>query len=116
MNSTNETPESGLKNTKGDVRVHPQGRLVLSESNNIIAACGFVVGDEEAEANSTLIADAFNVANQTGLMPSQLLQQMDELVKDIEAAYLHIEARKLGQGLFEIRTALNRLKSTKSDQ
>ena len=44
------------------------------------------VGSFEAEHNAELIADAGNTAQKCGLLPSELLQQRDELKEALELA------------------------------
>lgn len=39
---------------------------------------------EETEANANLIAEAFNVANECGLTPAQLLEQRNELLEALD--------------------------------
>lgn len=77
--------------TKGEWLVDfnrvPNGMESLSEQISIRTdewdiACAFIditdEGDEE-KANAMLIADAGNTAQKCGLLPSELLQQRDEL-------------------------------------
>lgn len=40
----------------------------------------------DAQANADFIAEAGTVANETGLMPRELLAQRDELLRSLEAA------------------------------
>lgn len=42
----------------------------------------------EEEANAEFITEAFNIANQTGLSPKQLLEQRDELLKKLNEIVL----------------------------
>jgi len=41
-------------------------------------------GPDESEANAELIAQAFNVTNQSGLTPSELLKQRDDLLEALK--------------------------------
>lgn len=56
----------------------------------------------EAEANAELIADAFNTSNKTGLLPSELLKQRDELLnacQRVNELYTEIERMVCGEVL-----------------
>jgi hypothetical protein len=83
-----------LKITPGEWIVIYEGNVFNKSGNRLVAAAfGYssnVNQDsiyEEDKANAEFIAEAGTIANATGLMPSELLAQRDELVnalKDIE--------------------------------
>ena len=64
-----------LKITKGEIRV--EKATDFSNGYYLYPIHPFA----EMDANAELIADAFNTANKCGLLPSQLLEQRDELVE-----------------------------------
>lgn len=53
--------------------------LINNEKKTAVALCGHNVSDQ-VRANAALYADAHNTAQKTGKLPSQLLQERDELV------------------------------------
>lgn len=64
-----------------------QGQLVDADTvcsvddGNPVADCGFLFRSvDERNANAALIAEAFNVAHETGLTPRQLAEQRAELL------------------------------------
>ena len=69
--------------TKGEWKAEELfGDLVVRTPNEIIADVISTNGDEDAP----LIADAGNTAQKCGLLPSELLQQRDELREALELA------------------------------
>ena len=61
---------------------------VQNSTGHIVASCG-PASNEHSVPNADLIAEAFNVANETGLTPRQLLEQRNELLEAlIEQALL----------------------------
>ena len=48
---------------------------------------------KEQESNATLISDAFNTANKCGLLPSELLEQRDELLTCLKNTYGKLTAQ-----------------------
>lgn len=74
---------SGNKNPRGDwyyIRVNPVngwGKWVADATNASIID-GTI---EEAKANAELIADTFNTANETQLLPSEIKQERDDLIR-----------------------------------
>ena len=68
---------------------------VSEGSKRICSLSDFGKSVEEVDANGILIADAFNVANESGLAPSELLAQRNELLgalKRVDYLY-HTEKR-----------------------
>lgn len=65
--------------------VHGDSRIGHRQWNGMIAVYGCddfpVDGARIAEANANLIAEAFNVATETGLTPRQLAEQRAELLE-----------------------------------
>lgn len=59
--------------------------LIENEDWNICTT--FTYSDQD-EANAQLIADAFNTANKCDMLPSELLEQRDELLKLLKSVYL----------------------------
>lgn len=61
---------------------------------------------EEAEANAQLIADAFNVTNETGMTPRELQKSHQELLESIESlclkAFTHYRDNDMVRGHFEL--------------
>ncbi len=65
------------------------------------AVCAVYIGTQ-SQANAELIAEAFNITNQTGLSPKELMEQRDELaanlreliqdIRDIKADYPYIKS------------------------
>lgn len=54
------------------------GRVFTEDGTTI---CYLNNAEFESVENGQLIADAFNTANECGLLPSELLEKMDELLK-----------------------------------
>lgn len=85
---------SGNKNPRGDwyyIRINPVngwGKWVADATNASIID-GTI---EEAKANAELIADTFNTANETQLLPSELQEQRDELLKTLQSLVLSMAA------------------------
>jgi hypothetical protein len=69
--------------------VHGDSRIGHRQWNGMIAVYGCddfpVDGARIAEANANLIAEAFNVATETGLTPRQLADQRAELLDALRA-------------------------------
>lgn len=82
---------------------HTSGTWIVGIDNNVYSQDGdvkialvktdFNVTLQQAEANAKLIADAGTTANKCGLVPSEILQQRDELLKALE---LYMERLKNG--------------------
>ena len=71
-----------MEHTKGKVKIQNDLRI-KNESNQII--CDFYsfsegIANKEAIANAKLTTDAFNTTNESGLTPSQLYKQNQELL------------------------------------
>lgn len=89
------TPQNDDKSTTNMKRV-----WIKTKSGNWAFVTAYGLTGNESFANSELICEAFNVANQTGLTPSQLqseLEKAKELIskKDIEIAMLEKAIREL---------------------
>ena len=76
--------------TEGDVKIRPIstshyfGRMdIFTDEFEIAEVIG---GFPYQQPNATLIADAFNTANKCGLLPSELLEQRDELMRVLKKA------------------------------
>ena len=72
-----------MEHTKGKVESYV--RTVRTE-NMVICSCHIFTHlgsccEDEAEANAKFIADAFNTANESGLTPSELYKQNQELLR-----------------------------------
>lgn len=82
-----------FKGTQGGFKVinAEMGALHIINDEKVptyAALVGF--DDEEGQANATLIAEAFNVVNETGLTPKQLAEQNKELLealKEVSSEY-----------------------------
>jgi len=75
-----------MEHTKGKFRI-VNDRRIKKENNQII--CDFFsfsegISDKEAIANTKLTLDAFNTTNESGLTPSQLYKQNQELLDALE--------------------------------
>ena len=68
-----------------------------------VATCHSI--DGSVKANAELIADAFNTANKTGLTPSELLEQRDNLIEALDVIELHLQYGR-------IDAAISRTKKT----
>lgn len=62
--------------------------------------------------NTDLICDAGNVANKTGLTPSELLAQRDELLEALKSARILIKDARIWEALQYIGTAIAKAKGT----
>ncbi len=74
-----------MEHTKGKVEV--RYNMILSKDKNdfTIASVGTIgIPKTEAYANLSLIADAFNTTNKSGLTPSQLYKQNQELLEALK--------------------------------
>lgn len=97
------------KHTREDWIVSLNGMAVKTKSGKSIASlfgCDTSIGAEEMNANAKLMADAANTANKCGLLPSQLLQQRNDLlakatalVKLIEPTFNYKELRDLKEAI-----------------
>ena len=83
--------------TKGEwttTKVYYAGEKISIRKNNrndiVWAICQDIESniDMEQLANADLIADAGNTAQKCGLLPSELLEQRDELLKALQAVVL----------------------------
>ena len=75
-----------MEHTKGKVKIQNDLRI-KNESNQII--CDFYsfsegIANKEAIANAKLTTDAFNTTNESGLTPSQLYKQNQELLEALK--------------------------------
>ena len=66
----------------GCVTTSPIG--VIEGSKNICDVRGFNKTKEEIDANGNLISDTFNLTNETGLTPREILAQRDKLVEALK--------------------------------
>lgn len=76
-----------LKITKGECNIeHPlAGDFILHVDYVRIISVHLIENKlEEQEANAKLIADSFNTAQKCNLLPSELLEQRDELLEKIK--------------------------------
>lgn len=66
-----------VNRTNGDIDI-----ISIDENGliNYIAEVNHLYGQEEANANAELIAGCFNVTNECGLTPAELLAQRNELL------------------------------------
>lgn len=105
-----------MAHTKGVVsRGLHKDKLIQTNADNpllTVTICGVFGNDETANADANLIVDAFNVTNETGLTPRELLAQRDELVELIHDAgsqieYLHDKFSETGTG----NNVISRIKS-----
>lgn len=60
-----------------------------TKSGTILFANAYGKTEKEAKANAKLIANAGTTANKCGLLPSELLEQRDELVNLLERFLYH---------------------------
>lgn len=69
--------------TKGkvEVSVEPFTTLVVSGGKSVAQVTIYKKDEAEIEANAELIAEAFNVANETGLTPRKLLAEKEKWEK-----------------------------------
>lgn len=70
------------KHTQGLAKVAMNGESVWLDNTNTL--CNLATHLPEYKANATLIAEAFNVTNECGLTPKQLLEQRNELLEAIK--------------------------------
>ncbi len=66
--------------TEGKAKVYPLKNSYHVNVGFIHVASLVCVDNPNADSNATLIADAFNTANECQLLPSELLRQRDELI------------------------------------
>lgn len=76
---------------------------------------GKSVEDKEGLANANLIADAGNTTNKCGLLPSELLEQRDELLSMLRKSFhLLIDSGESEYGdLLEMKNLINKVKDSK---
>lgn len=100
-----------LKITKGifEIHAHFKTTVVEAKSQRPVANTDMIKEQSENEANASLIAEAFNVANETGLSPRELREQrnslMDALLKILSAKSDSFDAIK-NMGIPEIKEAV----------
>jgi len=58
---------------------------------------------ERSDKNATLISDAFNTANRCGLLPSELLEQRDELLDKLRRVLISVES--ISKYDFDVQTS-----------
>lgn len=83
------------KHTQGKVGINSACKTEVNTDNGIaIAECHMstMIGQQEKEANALLIADCFNVTNEIGLTPRELLDR----VKLLEGTLNEIAASTRG--------------------
>ena len=75
-----------MKHTKGKVVIDKYGSIVTENGSKLLVkGIEIPLGQhEEAEANAELIAEAFNVTNECGLTPRQLLDAYNKVMGTIE--------------------------------
>ena len=113
-----------MKHTKGKVRLTPLAGTQLDcrikgEKHQIICDCySFSEGikEDETKANAELIAESFNVTNESGLTPRQLLDQRNELL-DALTAFIDGKERDLKVLTIKAQDAINNAqKATPADK
>ena len=86
-----------LKITPGKATLFIGNRVLEIQGEDgkpIVGWMGFDASDRgtrQNRANATLFCEAFNVANETGLTPRQLLEQRNELLREIESVIVTME-------------------------
>jgi len=78
--------------TKGAVKVRSYGDGQYSIYTNDTGYEEKELSQQEDIANATLIAEAFNVANETGLSPVELMEQNRELLTALKKLYNAIDS------------------------
>ena len=75
------------KHTKGIVKFNEYGKIITIENQTILTSGVSITGrgNEEVEANAQLIADAFNVTNETNKTPRELQKSHAELLEALKA-------------------------------
>lgn len=81
---TNTTPVDVTKISKGSVHVSSLGGDVYTDSGRWLASAA--TSRTEYKHNAAMIAEAFNVANKTGLSPLQMQERLDEAVRLLRSA------------------------------
>jgi hypothetical protein len=71
-----------MKHTKGKVEINKNEQSIYVEANITICEVSQKCSKEEVEANAELIAEAFNVTNESGLTPRQLLDKLKTVELD----------------------------------
>ena len=64
--------------------------------------------DKEAKSNAKLISDAGTTANKCGLLPSELLEQRNELLEALKELYLSLPDGYKSECLPKVRKAINK--------
>ena len=105
-----------LKITKGGWEVLPNQRLsglrkiVVKGKNTITLVATDFGSDDELEADAKLIADAGTTANKCGLLPSELLEQRNELLDALKRVEKSINEQDLnsrfGHTILYVREAI----------
>ena len=73
-----------FKGTKGKFKII-KGDQVLSSDNKTVADCeNNSLSTEETIYNAKLVCDAFNTVTECDLLPSELLKQRNELLKNLK--------------------------------
>jgi len=77
-----------LKITKGQFKIDKWGTIVDQDKKTLLCqGVGFPMGvnsEHECVANSQLLCDAMNTANETDLLPSELLKQRNDLLEFVK--------------------------------
>ena len=105
-----------MEHTKGKVKIQNDLRI-KNESNQII--CDFYsfsegIANKEAIANAKLTTDAFNTTNESGLTPSQLYKQNQELLELINKSIKALSYYDYGNLVvmkYELEQAINNAKT-----
>ena len=75
--------------TEGDQYISSGYRVDVDRCDGLSGICEMSdwMIPRQMEANANLIADALNTANKCGLLPSELLEQRDELLYCVKALH-----------------------------
>ena len=99
--------------------VNPLNEWFQGDINCNNADLSIVFGDtkKEAEANAKLIADAGTTANKCGLLPSELLDQRDELLEALQKMCEYHEKMatwdKGDNGYYSAKKLIQKIETTK---
>lgn len=106
MNKDKITKDTSLRGFTFENGLICLGAKTLASVNSVF------ISDDQFRANGTLIADAFNTFNKTGLTPSELNQELEtganqyaKAVADMEV--LREENHNLKRRIFQLENPLN---------
>ena len=91
--------------TKGELAINYFDSKLITKDKVVLFANTAKIGRKENDANLVLVLDSFNTAQKCGLLPSELLEQRDQLLRHIKAVNEVLEDAKSRMDDYNINAA-----------